>query len=64
MGEYLILYGIGRTVVEHWRLNARVAFDLSEAQWIGIGLVLLGAFLFVRAHGTLADQTEVDSSRS
>ena len=64
MGEYLILNGIGRTVVEHWRLNARVALDLSEAQWIGVGLVLFGAILLVRARGASAVHTEVDSSRS
>jgi phosphatidylglycerol:prolipoprotein diacylglycerol transferase len=64
MGEYLILNGIGRTVVEHWRLNARVALDLSEAQWIGVGLVVFGAFLLIRARRVAADQTEVDSKRS
>lgn len=47
-GEYLILNGVGRTVIEHWRLNARVALDLSEAQWIGIGLVMLGIVLLMR----------------
>ncbi len=64
MGEYLILNGIGRTIVEHWRLNPRVALDLSEAQWIGVGLVFFGAFLLVRGHRDSANQTEVDSSRS
>jgi phosphatidylglycerol:prolipoprotein diacylglycerol transferase len=64
MGEYLVLNGIGRAVIEHWRLNPRVALDLSEAQWIGVGLVFFGAILLVRAHRASADQTEVDSSRS
>jgi len=64
MGEYLILNGIGRAIVEHWRLNPRVALDLSEAQWIGVGLVFFGAFLLVRGHRDSANQTEVDSSRS
>jgi len=45
MGEYLVLNGIGRAVIEHWRLNARVAFDLSEAQWIGVALVVFGSLL-------------------
>ncbi|MFK7895082.1 MAG: prolipoprotein diacylglyceryl transferase [Myxococcota bacterium] len=47
-GEYLILNGVGRTVIEHWRLNARVALDLSEAQWIGITLVICGLVLVTR----------------
>lgn len=48
MGEYLVLNGIGRAVIEHWRLNARVALELSEAQWIGIGLVVVGTILIAR----------------
>jgi phosphatidylglycerol:prolipoprotein diacylglycerol transferase len=48
MGEYLILNGVGRTIVEVWRLNPRVALNLSEAQWIGIAIVLLGAVLWIR----------------
>jgi phosphatidylglycerol:prolipoprotein diacylglycerol transferase len=48
MGEYLVLNGIGRAVIEHWRLNARVALDFSEAQWIGIGLIVFGSVLIVR----------------
>jgi len=64
MGEYLILNGIGRTIVEHWRLNARVALDLSEAQWIGVGLVVFGAVLLLRARSAQGDQPEPVSSRS
>jgi len=47
MGEYLVLNGIGRAVIEHWRLNARVALDLSEAQWIGMALVVVGTLLIL-----------------
>jgi phosphatidylglycerol:prolipoprotein diacylglycerol transferase len=64
MGEYLILNGVGRTIVEHWRLNARVALDLSEAQWIGVALVALGAYLLFRARGETAVSSEVVSNRS
>jgi len=64
MGEYLVLNGIGRTIIEHWRLNPRVALDLSEAQWIGVGLIFVGGFMLLRAHKTSADQSEVDSNRS
>ena len=49
IGEYLVLNGIGRAVIEHWRLNARVALDLSEAQWIGVALVVFGSILIARA---------------
>jgi phosphatidylglycerol:prolipoprotein diacylglycerol transferase len=49
MGEYLVLNGIGRAVIEHWRLNARVALSLSEAQWLGVALVVFGSVLI--AHG-------------
>jgi phosphatidylglycerol:prolipoprotein diacylglycerol transferase len=55
MGEYLVLNGIGRAVIEHWRLNARVALDLSEAQWIGVAIVVFGVVLIARgqpAHAT------------
>ncbi len=42
-GEYLMGAGIGRLVIEIWRVNPRVALGLTEAQWIAIGLIALGA---------------------
>ena len=39
---YLILSGISRFLVEIVRIEPRYAFGLSEAQWFGIGSVLLG----------------------
>jgi len=30
-------------VIEHWRINERVAFGLSEAQLIGLMLFVAGA---------------------
>ena len=63
-GEFMILNGIGRAVIEHWRLNARVALDLSEAQWIGMGLVVFGIVLWVRARTSQTRQPEAASSRS
>jgi len=42
-GEYLMAAGIGRLVIEHWRINERVAFGLSEAQLIGIMMFVAGA---------------------
>ena len=49
MGEFLIINGVGRTIIEHWRLNERVALGLSEAQFIGMGLVVFGVVLILRA---------------
>ena len=42
-GEYLIANGLGRIVIENWRVNPRVALGLTEPQWIGLGLVVIGA---------------------
>ena len=41
-GEYVAANGLGRLVIEHWRVNPKVALGLTEPQWIGIALVLLG----------------------
>ncbi len=49
-GEFMILNGVGRFAVESLRLNARVALGLSEAQWIGIALVIGGLIGCVHFH--------------
>ena len=41
-GEYLIGAGVGRFVIEFWRVNTRVAAGLTEPQWIALGLIALG----------------------
>lgn len=41
-GEFIALNGAGRIVIEHWRVNPRVAMGLTEPQWIGSGLILIG----------------------
>ncbi|MEE8580632.1 MAG: prolipoprotein diacylglyceryl transferase family protein [Myxococcota bacterium] len=41
-GEYMALNGAGRLVIEHWRENPKVALGLTEPQWIGCGLIVLG----------------------
>ena len=41
-GEYLALNGLGRMVIEIWRVNPKMALGLTEPQWIGGGLVVLG----------------------
>ena len=55
MGEFLIINGVGRTIIEHWRLNERVALGLSEAQFIGMGLVVFGIVLILRARSTAGE---------
>jgi len=41
-GEYLALNGLGRLVIENWRVNPKMALGLTEPQWIGIGLIVFG----------------------
>jgi len=41
-GEYVALNGLGRLVIENWRVNPTVALGLTEPQWIGIGLIAFG----------------------
>jgi len=42
-GEYLALNGLGRLWIEHWRINPPLALGLTQPQWIGILLIVLGA---------------------
>jgi phosphatidylglycerol:prolipoprotein diacylglycerol transferase len=51
-GEYMMAAGLGRVVIEHWRVNERVALGLTEAQWIGVLLFVAGAagWLYFRAN--------------
>ena len=42
IGEYLMANGVGRIVIEHWRVNERVALGMTEPQWIGVALVVIG----------------------
>ena len=58
MGEFLIWNGLGRMVIEHWRLNARVALGLSEAQFIGLGIVVIGIVLILRARAVRDDEAD------
>jgi phosphatidylglycerol:prolipoprotein diacylglycerol transferase len=41
-GEYIAANGLGRIVIETWRVNPQVALGLTEPQWIGVGLIVLG----------------------
>lgn len=42
-GEYLMVNGFGRFFIEMLRVNPKVGLGLTEPQWIGVGLVVLGA---------------------
>jgi phosphatidylglycerol:prolipoprotein diacylglycerol transferase len=51
-GEYLALNGLGRIIIEHWRVNEPL-LGLTEPQWIGAGLVAFGVsgwLYFQRRH--------------
>jgi phosphatidylglycerol:prolipoprotein diacylglycerol transferase len=48
-GLYLVLVSIERLSVEGLRINPVVAFGLSEAQCIALGLIAFGALLIARA---------------
>ena len=41
-GEYIALNGLGRVAIETWRVNPKVALGMTEPQWIGVGLIVLG----------------------
>jgi phosphatidylglycerol:prolipoprotein diacylglycerol transferase len=41
-GEYMAANGFGRIFIETLRVNPRVALGLTEPQWIGIGLIVIG----------------------
>ena len=46
---YLILAGLARTTVEIWRINPPIALGMSEAQWFGLALALLGLWRLLRS---------------
>jgi phosphatidylglycerol:prolipoprotein diacylglycerol transferase len=41
-GEYLALNGLGRLFIETLRVNPKVALGMTEPQWVGIGLIVVG----------------------
>jgi len=48
LGQFLVLTSVARFAIEFWRVNPPVAAGLSEAQWVAIGLCLLGGVLWTR----------------
>jgi phosphatidylglycerol:prolipoprotein diacylglycerol transferase len=55
-GEYVAANGLGRVVIETWRVNPKVALGLTEPQWIGLALIALGVsgWLFYRRRAAAA----------
>jgi phosphatidylglycerol---prolipoprotein diacylglyceryl transferase len=41
-GEYVAFNGLGRIVIENWRVNPTVALGMTEPQWIGVALIVIG----------------------
>ena len=56
-GEYIALNGLGRMVIEIWRVNPQVALGLTEPQWIGGGLVALGVSGWLYYRGLRTEPT-------
>jgi phosphatidylglycerol:prolipoprotein diacylglycerol transferase len=52
-GEYLVLNGAGRLAIEHWRINPELALGLTQPQWIGIALMVIGSsgWIYYRSRG-------------
>jgi phosphatidylglycerol:prolipoprotein diacylglycerol transferase len=46
---YMILVGVERLATEVFRRTAEVAFGLTMAQWISVGLILVGGIVIVRS---------------
>ncbi len=55
-GEYLVLSGVARFLVEFIRINPRIYFGMSNAQVASLGSVLVGALmiLYARRHAIAA----------
>ena len=54
---YLALSGLARLVVEFWRLNPVLALGLTEAQWFGVLMILLGLWQLLTARRAKAVAT-------
>lgn len=47
--RYLVMWGLGRFVIEFWRDSGTMAMGLSAAQWTGLGVALAGVVALRRA---------------
>ncbi|MES2765640.1 MAG: prolipoprotein diacylglyceryl transferase [Bacteroidota bacterium] len=57
-GLYLIFAGIERLLVEFIRLNPLYA-GLSQAQWISIGMIIVGSFMVLKRNSTVTSDKPV-----
>jgi phosphatidylglycerol:prolipoprotein diacylglycerol transferase len=65
-GEYLVANGLGRLVIENWRVNPKVALGLTEPQWIGLALIVAGSsgWLYYQRRGApTADPAHLKPAR-
>ena len=53
-GEYLVLSGMARFLVEFIRINPRIYFGMSNAQLASLGSVVIGALMIVWARTSAA----------
>ena len=54
---YLALSGLARLVVEFWRLNPVLALGLTEAQWFGVLMIVVGLWQLVKSGTVTARST-------
>ena len=47
-GEYLIAQGLGRLVIEHWRVNPALLGPLTNAQLVAVALLVAGVAAWVQ----------------
>lgn len=59
-GEYLILSGIARFLVEFIRINPRILWDLTNAQLASLGAIVFGfaLVLYARSHAAGAEKMQ------
>ncbi len=64
-GEYLVLSGIGRFLVEFERINPRLYWGMSNAQVAALGSVAVGGFMMALTRGNVAVIAEpIESTRA
>jgi phosphatidylglycerol---prolipoprotein diacylglyceryl transferase len=63
-GEYLVLAGIARFLVEFIRINPRILWGMTNAQLASLGSVAFGILLMVVAHSRAASRTPAPVSKT
>lgn len=61
---YLIFSGLERFLIEFVRRNPFWLLGLTTAQWFSIGMIVLGALIFYRAHSRPSEAHEPDPLRA